>query len=217
MKAIDARSRLQNSSWKYPLYCVSSRSAKRICRFAPRMCQYWRCSWGTCSPRAACVSSSPEGPPTVRVRQAEERVREWDGARGRERKKEKIKKQRERKREKCRETFLHVTRIAGALLKCRTNRRSPQRYGERTRDVTRLHGRVHAKWFLWEYEISRPHCVTSIRHSIVRNAAGWIADDSKSFHQQNFYRKRVNNQLWFMTQRVLHFLLRTSPIIQPFL
>lgn len=67
---------------------------------------------------------------------------------------------------------VHVARITGALLKCRTNRRSPQRHSERTRDVTRLHGRVHAKRFLWEYEISRPHRVTSIPHSIVHITAG---------------------------------------------
>jgi len=86
----------------------------------------------------------------VRARQVAERKSEGKRGRVRERKRERERErggERERERKKCTETRVHEDRRR-ALLKCRTNRRTSRWRGERTRDVTRLHERVHAKRFL---------------------------------------------------------------------
>lgn len=131
------------------------------------MRQYWRCSWETCSPVAACVSSSPGGL---------HRRRERDGVSGeREREKANERKMmdpreceehRERERNRgARSSACPRREYRGRAIKVQNKQGEILDGTARgTRDVTRLHGRVHALNDSFENTRSRAVCVTS--HSL---------------------------------------------------
>lgn len=148
------------------------------------MRQYWRCSSGICSPRAVCVSGPAGPPPTVQARQAAMRKNE----RTRQREREAI------RIEKRVSPPIHVTSIADALLKCRTNRRTLRWHGERGHATLRTF--MDACTLNGSFESTRdlaitPCYVNSLFDCLYRRKR--IADDSELFRQQVLWPKRTYN------------------------